>query len=130
MTSKNIITRSFSKYKYLLHISFLLIKNYNIVNVSILWVNSPKKCIGSSPILKKKDTLLFQTWLNVSKDPIVGIDRKVGSFWLRVKENYNNYSDTFEVREISQLKSRWHKLNTTVEKFVWCYRQTFEKTPK
>jgi len=75
------------------------------------------------PFSKKEDTLLVQTWLNVSK----GIDKKASSFRLIVKENYNNYGDTFEVREISQLKSRWHKLNTTVGKFVGCYSQASEK---
>jgi len=70
---------------------------------------------------------LFKTWLNVSKDPIGGIYQKANSFCLRVKENYNNYRDTFEVREISQLKSRWHKLNTIIGKFVGCYSQASKK---
>jgi len=76
---------------------------------------------------KKQDTLLVQTWLNVSKDPIIGIDQKASSFWLKVKENYNNYRDTLEPREISQLKSQWHKLNRAIGKFVGCYSQASEK---
>jgi len=77
---------------------------------------------------KKEDTLLVQTWFNVSKDSIIGVDQKASSFWLRLKENYNNYCDTLEVREISQLKSRWHKLNTAIGKFVGCYCQASEKS--
>lgn len=33
----------------------------------------------------------MQSWLNVSKDPIVGGYQKVDSFWLRVTDNYNQY---------------------------------------
>jgi len=30
--------------------------------------------------------LLISAWLNVSKDPIVGVDQKGDGFWLRIKK--------------------------------------------
>ncbi|MCI37520.1 glutathione S-transferase T2-like, partial [Trifolium medium] len=40
---------------------------------------------------EEDDKLLIQTWLNISKDSIVGVDQKVDSFWGRIKDDYNNY---------------------------------------
>ncbi|CAI8609677.1 unnamed protein product [Vicia faba] len=40
---------------------------------------------------RDEDILLIQSWLNVSKDPIVGVDQKAESFWVRVAANYNQY---------------------------------------
>ncbi|XP_058758413.1 uncharacterized protein LOC131631659 [Vicia villosa] len=40
---------------------------------------------------REEDTPLMQSWLNVSKDPIVGVDKKFNSFWLRITDNYNQY---------------------------------------
>ncbi|KAI5384778.1 hypothetical protein KIW84_071683 [Lathyrus oleraceus] len=40
---------------------------------------------------REEDILLIQSWLNVSKDPIVGVDQKAESFWLRIAASYNQY---------------------------------------
>ncbi|CAI8604673.1 unnamed protein product [Vicia faba] len=40
---------------------------------------------------RDEDILLIQSWLNVSKDPIVGVNQKAESFWVRVAANYNQY---------------------------------------
>ncbi|KAK2373571.1 glutathione S-transferase T3 [Trifolium repens] len=36
----------------------------------------------------KEDELLIQSWLNISRDPIVRIDQKNYSFWKRIGEAY------------------------------------------
>jgi hypothetical protein len=36
---------------------------------------------------KDEDTLLIQSWLNVSNDPVVGVDQKTVSFWLSIGAN-------------------------------------------
>ncbi|KAJ1391371.1 putative glutathione S-transferase [Sesbania bispinosa] len=71
----------------------------------------------------EEDTLLIQSWLNVSKDAIVGIDQKAESFWRRVRHNYNEYCGEHQERGPIALKSRWQKLNAAVQKFVGCYKQ-------
>ncbi|XP_058725906.1 uncharacterized protein LOC131597213 [Vicia villosa] len=40
---------------------------------------------------RDEDILLIRSRLNVSKDPIVGVDQKAESFWVRVAANYNQY---------------------------------------
>ncbi|KEH15532.1 no-apical-meristem-associated carboxy-terminal domain protein [Medicago truncatula] len=72
----------------------------------------------------KEDELLIQSWLNISKDPIVGIDQRGDSFWKRISEAYNNYRDkNFQERNPTSLKGRWHKrINLSVNKFVGCYK--------
>ncbi|XP_058764180.1 glutathione S-transferase T3-like [Vicia villosa] len=76
---------------------------------------------------RDEDILLIQSWLNVSKDPIVGVDQKAESFWVRVAANYNQYrgESREKLREKlkGQLKCRWHRINGLVQKFVGCYKQ-------
>ncbi|XP_058782984.1 glutathione S-transferase T3-like [Vicia villosa] len=80
-----------------------------------------------TPFSKEEDTLLIQPWLNMSKDPIVGVDQKASGFWLRVRETYNTYHDQLLKRENGQLKARWHRFNGRVQKFLGCYTSIFNK---
>ncbi|KAJ1389625.1 No apical meristem-associated, C-terminal domain [Sesbania bispinosa] len=66
----------------------------------------------------EEDTLLIQSWLNVSKDAIVGIDQKAESFWRRVRHNYNEYRGEHQERGPIALKSRWQKLNAAVQNLL------------
>ncbi|XP_058726667.1 glutathione S-transferase T3-like [Vicia villosa] len=72
---------------------------------------------------RDEDILLIQSWLNVSKDPIVGVDQKAESFWVRVAANYNEYRGQSREKLKGQLKCRWHRINSLVQKFVGCYKQ-------
>ncbi|XP_058787444.1 glutathione S-transferase T2-like [Vicia villosa] len=57
------------------------------------------------------------------RHPIVGVDQKVDSFWLRITDNYNQYRGQSREKLQGQLKSRWHRINGLVQKFVGCYKQ-------
>ncbi|XP_058753538.1 glutathione S-transferase T3-like [Vicia villosa] len=72
---------------------------------------------------REEDILLMQSWLNVSKDPIVGVDQKVEGFWLRITDNYNQYRGQLREKLQGQLKCRWHRINGLVQKFIGCYKQ-------
>ncbi|XP_058725479.1 uncharacterized protein LOC131596753 [Vicia villosa] len=72
---------------------------------------------------RDKDILLIQSCLNVSKDPIVGVDQKTESFWVRVAANYNEYRGQSREKLKEQLKCRLHRINSLVQKFVGCYKQ-------
>ncbi|CAI8589395.1 unnamed protein product [Vicia faba] len=73
---------------------------------------------------QREDEVLIQTWLNVSKDSIVGVDKKGYSFWKRIDEAYNKHRDiNYKERKLTQLKGRWHKINPSVQKFIGCYKQ-------
>ncbi|KAI5443659.1 hypothetical protein KIW84_012346 [Lathyrus oleraceus] len=71
---------------------------------------------------REEDILLIQSWLNVSKDPIVGVDQKAESFWLRIAASYNQYRGQLREKLRGQLKCRWHRINGMVQKFVGCYK--------
>ncbi|KAJ1409827.1 putative glutathione S-transferase [Sesbania bispinosa] len=80
-----------------------------------------KKRVGFS---NEEDKLLIQSWLNISKDAIVGADQKADGFWLRINNSYNEHRGSLQERKGRQLKARWQKLNAIVPKFSGCYKQT------
>ncbi|KAI5392516.1 hypothetical protein KIW84_077065 [Lathyrus oleraceus] len=71
---------------------------------------------------REEDILLIQSWFNVSKDPIVGVDQKAESFWLRIDASYNQYRGQLREKLGGQLKCLWHRINDMVQKFVGCYK--------
>ena len=77
------------------------------------------------------DIVLISSWLNTSKDPIVGNEQKSGAFWKRIADYFSaspKIADS-EKREASQCKQRWHKLNDLVCKFCGAYEAaTRERT--
>jgi hypothetical protein len=48
---------------------------------STLVVNKPK-----TRFQLKEDESIIQSWVNISKDPIVGVDQKGESFWKKIGE--------------------------------------------
>nr|KYP39600.1 hypothetical protein KK1_039083 [Cajanus cajan] len=44
----------------------------------------------------------------------MGVDQTGNSFWIRIKENYNNNRNQFLERNSGQLKSRWFRINKAV----------------
>ncbi|CAL5213560.1 unnamed protein product [Lathyrus oleraceus] len=82
-------------------------------------VNTPKQRFQ-----QKEGEILIQSWLNVSKDSIVGVDKNGDSFWKRIDEAFNKHRDiNYKERKSMTLKGRWHKINLFVQKFVGCYKQ-------
>jgi len=63
-----------------------------------------------------EDILLIQTWLNISKNPIVKNDQKADKFWLRIPASYNQYRGQLREKEPSQLKSRCSRISGPVQK--------------
>ena len=60
--------------------------------------------------------LKASTWLNISKDPIHGNDKKGDSFWKQITEEYNrNMPD--RRRDTNQLKVHWSRLSKTINEF-------------
>lgn len=66
------------------------------------------------------DEVLICAWLNTSKDAIVGIDQKGGTFWERVGEYYAespHARGSGDRRLHLNCKQRWHKINDLTNKF-------------
>uniref|UniRef100_A0A1J3HEG1 Glutathione S-transferase T3 n=1 Tax=Noccaea caerulescens TaxID=107243 RepID=A0A1J3HEG1_NOCCA len=62
------------------------------------------------------DILLISAWLNTSKDPVVGNEQKLGTFWKRIVD----YIAPTQ-RTPCQCKQRWHKITGLVSKFCGSY---------
>ncbi|KAK2430581.1 glutathione S-transferase T3 [Trifolium repens] len=75
----------------------------------------------------EEDKVLIQAWLNVPKNAAAEANQRVDSFWLRIKNNYNKYCGHFKPKGESQLKARWHRVNSIVNNFVACYKAANEK---
>ncbi|XP_013617921.1 PREDICTED: glutathione S-transferase T3-like [Brassica oleracea var. oleracea] len=71
----------------------------------------------------KDDILLISSWLNTSKDPLVGNEQRSVAFWSRITAYFQTSSkdDGCEQREPNQLKHRWHRINDIVSKFCGAY---------
>ncbi|XP_013608386.1 PREDICTED: glutathione S-transferase T3-like [Brassica oleracea var. oleracea] len=69
------------------------------------------------------DILLISSWLNTSKDPVVGNEQKSGAFWKRIAAYFAASQKVAgsEVREHAHCKNRWHKINDQVGKFCGAY---------
>ncbi|KAI5402881.1 hypothetical protein KIW84_050468 [Lathyrus oleraceus] len=63
-------------------------------------VNTPKQRFQ-----QKEDGIFIQSWLNVLKDSIVGVDKKGDSFWKRIDEALNKHRDiNYKERKLMALK--------------------------
>ncbi|KAG4914635.1 Glutathione S-transferase T2 [Glycine max] len=74
-----------------------------------------------------EDVILVRSWLNMSKDSIIGVDQTSKKYWARIKNAYNNddmrQSGQFCERSWTQLKPRWNRIHPLVKKFNGCYKQ-------
>ena len=75
----------------------------------------------------KDDILLISSWLNTSKDPVVGNEQRSGAFWSRIAAYFEESRESqgtdagCEQRELTHCKQRWHKINDLVSKFCGAY---------
>ncbi|CAA7013354.1 unnamed protein product [Microthlaspi erraticum] len=70
-----------------------------------------------------EDIVLCSSWLNTSKDPLMGNEQKGDAFWKCIADYFNASTklDGFQRRESNHCKLRWHRINELVCKFVGCY---------
>ncbi|KAL0863847.1 hypothetical protein Bca101_042965 [Brassica carinata] len=73
--------------------------------------------------MPEDDLILISSWLNTSKDAVVGNEQKSGTFWKRVAAYFaaSPHVAGSEPRETSHCKQHWHKMNDLVCKFVGSY---------
>uniref|UniRef100_A0A0D3DCC0 Myb-like domain-containing protein n=1 Tax=Brassica oleracea var. oleracea TaxID=109376 RepID=A0A0D3DCC0_BRAOL len=69
------------------------------------------------------DVVLISSWLNTSKNPIVGNEQKSGAFWKRIATYFAASPKVArsDHREAVHCKKRWHKINDLVNKFCGAY---------
>ncbi|KAL6854351.1 hypothetical protein ACP4OV_019254 [Aristida adscensionis] len=64
-----------------------------------------------------EEVRLASAWLNISKDPIHGNDKKSDSFWGQITEEFNKRSQPDRIRDTNQLKIHWSGLSRTINEF-------------
>ncbi|XP_013667205.2 glutathione S-transferase T2-like [Brassica napus] len=70
------------------------------------------------------DEVLISAWLNTSKDVVVRIDQKSGTFWKRVGEYYAESPHVLvggDKTKHNHCKQRWHKINDWTNKFCGAF---------
>ncbi|KAF8101291.1 hypothetical protein N665_0208s0073 [Sinapis alba] len=69
------------------------------------------------------DVVLISSWLNTSKDAVVGNEQKSGAFWKRIADYFAASPKLAGCgkREAIHCKHRWHKINDLVCKFCGAY---------
>ncbi|XP_009144142.2 glutathione S-transferase T3-like isoform X2 [Brassica rapa] len=78
-----------------------------------------------------EDMVLISSWLNTSKDPVVGNEQRSAAFWNRIAAYFaaSPKIAATEQRESTHCKQRWHKINDQVNKFCGAFEAaTREKT--
>ncbi|XP_013613562.1 PREDICTED: glutathione S-transferase T3-like [Brassica oleracea var. oleracea] len=70
-----------------------------------------------------EDVVLISSWLNTSKDPVIGNEKSSVAFWKRIAAYFSASPKIYpgERREASHCKQRWHKMNDLVCKFCGAY---------
>lgn len=90
--------------------------------MKLIFIKSNFKLVNCRIDLLYPTIFILQTWLNISKDLVVVVDKKVVHFWRIIKEGYDNYRGRFIERQWSTLKSQWHLLNEHDQRFCDSYK--------
>ena len=82
---------------------------------------------GYSPA---EDVMLCQIYMDISQDPIVGVNQSATRFWSRVEETYNaNKQETWEHRSRRSLQARVQTIEKATQKLHGCIRQIENLNP-
>jgi hypothetical protein len=65
----------------------------------------------------KEDEFLCSAYLNVSKDPIVGVNQPTGPYWSRMSAYFNEHKTTPYARSLSSLQHRWGDIQKDTSRF-------------
>ncbi|XP_073063766.1 uncharacterized protein [Primulina eburnea] len=85
-------------------------------------MNSSRRGPGFS---NEEDKLLVTIYLDISQNPIIGINQSNDSLWSRVAASYNEQltSPSTEHRTMRALQCRWSNISRAVQSFTGCIRQ-------
>ena len=62
----------------------------------------------------EEEERLASSWLEISKDPIHGNDKKGDTFWKEITSEFNRKGAGKRTRELNQLKIHWSRLKTAI----------------
>jgi hypothetical protein len=68
-----------------------------------------------------EDEGLCSAYLNVSKDPIVGVNQPLGAYWDMIKSYIDENNKTTHSRSKSSLAHRWGDIQKDTSRFCECF---------
>ena len=86
----------------------------------------------SSSYTNEEDLHLCHVYLDISQNPIVGINQSKDQFWARIEYDYNNPQSEFTItqsRPKRSLQCRMQVILTAVGKLRGCIRQVENLNP-
>ncbi|KAL0756491.1 hypothetical protein Bca101_094159 [Brassica carinata] len=97
----------------------------------------PPNCDGDSGPQRQErrkwtptdDVVLISSWLNTSKDPVVGNEQKSNGFWKMIAAYFaaSPLLAGCKERDHNHCKHRWHRINDLVSKFCGAYEAATRK---
>lgn len=76
-----------------------------------------------------EDVSLCEIYMEISQDPITGVQQSADNFWSRVEDAYNKSRAESEHRTRRSLQSRWQIIEKAVRKLLGCIRQIENMNP-
>ncbi|KAG0552971.1 hypothetical protein BDA96_01G554700 [Sorghum bicolor] len=67
-----------------------------------------------------EDEQLVKSWLNVSLDPVKGVDQSRTTYWKRIHEHFHTHKDFSSDRSQGSLMNRWSGIQHDVNLFAGC----------
>ncbi|OEL18071.1 hypothetical protein BAE44_0020909 [Dichanthelium oligosanthes] len=86
-----------------------------------------KVAVRAKKFSVKEDELLCSACLNVTKDPIVGVNQPTGAYWASISSYFHEHKKTTEDRNISSLQHRWGGIQHETSQFCSFYAQVERK---
>jgi hypothetical protein len=77
----------------------------------------------------EEDEVICSGWLNVSKDPINGVNQSRTTFWGRVHTFFEKNKKTEAIMTESSIMHRWLTIQAQVNKYCACYEAIWTKNP-
>jgi hypothetical protein len=77
--------------------------------------------------LTLEDETLCSAYLNASKDPIVGTNQPMKSYWGRITDYFNEMKKTCSTRTQSSLQHRWADIQKDTSRFCGFYAEIERK---
>jgi hypothetical protein len=74
-----------------------------------------------------EDETLCSAYLNVSKDPVVGVNQPMKSYWARITDYFNEMRTTDVERSSSSLQHRWGDISRDTALFCSYYAEIERK---
>jgi hypothetical protein len=66
----------------------------------------------------EEDQVLCKAWCNIGMDPTVGADQNQETYWVRIKEYFDEENTSGIERSERSLRSRWWVINVDCQKWV------------